>query len=513
MALLEAIEDRVDIAQARKALAEARARGTVRWADLKAELGLWRRAIPSPLCGQKETPGAGPRTSSGQPRCNNVNNVGRGTRCVSAITRAEVVVPADSQRGFQDRSGLTRIPLVGKVVVTGIGLVTGLAPDREGTWQRLLAGESAIGPLSLFDTTGFRTSIGAQVDDARLGGWPGGDEPRLGRVCRMALAATAEALGDAGLPLLAGPRPWPVVLGGGASGISEAERFIAARLRHGRRVAGARHLLEVPHDSPADRISQVFGLSGPRTVVITACSSATIAIGLAADMVANDEAACAIAGGADGITRTTYAGFNSLRVVDAEPCKPFDLRRRGMSFGEGGAILVLEGEEHARRRGARPYATILGYGMTDDAYHMTKPDPTGRPWQRTIMAALDDAGVSPAEIDYINAHGTATEQNDAAECAAFGLVLGARLPSVPISSSKGAVGHCLCAAGAVEAAIATLAVARQTAPPTVGFAVADPACPIDPVPGRGRAAAIRCAVSTSFAFGGNAGALVFGKVT
>jgi len=400
---------------------------------------------------------------------------------------------------------------VGKVVISGIGLVTGLAPAREGTWTRLVAGESAIGPLTLFDTTGFRTSIAAQLDTASLGGWPGGEVPHLGRVCRMALAATTEALQDAGLPLVTEPRDWPLVLGGGASGMFEAERFISDRLRKGRRVAGARHILEMPQDSPADRISQAFGFVGPRAVVITACSSATIAIGLAADMIASGEATCALAGGADGLSRVTYAGFNSLRVADVVPCRPFDLRRRGMSFGEGAAMLVLEDAEHARRRGARSYATVLGYGMTDDAYHMTRPDPTGAAWERTIVAAIQDAGVAPSEIDYINAHGTGTEQNDPAECAAFGRVLGDRLALVPVSSIKGAVGHCLCAAGAVEAAVTALAVARQTAPPTTGFAVADPACPVDPIPGRGREFPIRHALSASFAFGGNASVLVFGR--
>jgi len=400
---------------------------------------------------------------------------------------------------------------MGGVVVSGIGLVTGLAPDREGTWRRLVAGESAIGPLTLFDTTGFRTSIAAQVDVAALGGWPGGELPHLGRTSRMALVATAEALADARLPLVAGPRTWPLVLGGGASGMFEAETFVGARLRSGPRVAGARFILEVPHDSPSDRIAQAFGFTGPRVTVITACSSGTIAVGLAADMIAAGEATVALAGGADSLSRLTYAGFNSLRVVDLEPCRPFDLHRRGMSCGEGAAILVLEDADHARRRGVTPYATVLGYGVTDDALHMTRPDPTGAAWERTIRAAIEDAGIAVTDIDYVNAHGTATEQNDAAECAAFRRALGARLDEVPVSSAKGAVGHCLCAAGAVEAAITSLAVARQTAPPTAGFAVPDPACPVDPIAGVGREMPIRVALSSSFAFGGNAAVLAFGR--
>ena len=400
---------------------------------------------------------------------------------------------------------------MGEVVISGIGLVTALAGDREGTWRRLVAGESAIGPLTLFDTTGFRTSIAAQVDVAALGGWPGGEPRRLGRTSRMALAASAEALADAGLPLVAEAHTWPLVLGGGAAGLFEAEEFLCDRLRHGPRVTGAHRIIESPQDSSADRVATAFGLIGPRITITTACSSATIAIGMAAEMIAAGQASVAVAGGADGLCRLTYAGFNSLRAVDTQPCRPFDVRRRGLSFGEGAGILVLEDAEHARRRGAQAYATVLGYGVTNDAVHMTQPEPGGIPWERTIAAALRDSGVTTADVDYINAHATATEQNDAAECAAYRRVFGARLADVPVTSVKGAVGHCLCASGAVEAGITALAVARQMAPPTAGFSEADPACPVDPVPGRGRALAIRVALSSSFAFGGNSAVVVLGR--
>jgi 3-oxoacyl-[acyl-carrier-protein] synthase II len=230
-------------------------------------------------------------------------------------------------------------------------------------------------------------------------------------------------------------------------------------------------------------------------------------------MVRDGEADVALAGGPDALSRLTYAGFNSLRAVDPDGARPFDRRRRGLSVGEGAAVLVIESSERAVARGARPYAVVRGYGVTNDAFHMTQPEPSGAAWERTLRAALADAGVAAAEVDYVNAHGTATEQNDAAECAAYVRVFGDRLAALPVSSVKGAIGHCLCGAGGLEAAITALAIARATAPPTARFAEPDPACPVDPVPGAGRPLEIRVALSSSFAFGGNSAVLVLARPT
>ncbi len=400
------------------------------------------------------------------------------------------------------------------VWITGIGLVTALGCDRETTWSRLIRGESGIAPLRLFDTTGYRTHLAAQVDDSCLA------LPRCAtaalrhasRTSRLGIAATAEALADAGL---AGEpvehRPWAVVFGGGSAGLFEAESFLQRRLSRGVRTRALNEFLEVPQDASTDRVAEAFSLAGPRLTVTTACSSSTVAVGLAAEMVGGGEVAVALAGGADGLCRLTFAGFNSLRAVDDAPAKPFDRRRKGLNLGEGAAVLVLEDAHHARARGARPYARVLGYGITADAFHMTQPDASGAAWERTIRAALADAGITPEEVDYINAHGTATEQNDPAEVAAYRRVFGERLALIPVSSVKGALGHCLCGAGGIEAAITALAVARGMVPPTAGFAEPDPACPVDPVPGVGRPWLIRVAISSSFAFGGNSAALVLGK--
>jgi 3-oxoacyl-[acyl-carrier-protein] synthase II len=397
--------------------------------------------------------------------------------------------------------------------ITGIGLLTALGPDRETTWLRLSAGETGIGPLTLFDTSRYRTHLAAQVHDGglRLPPLPCGADRHTSRASRFALAAAAEALVDAGLPVASEARSWALVLGGGTAGLFEAESFVERRFRGGPRVRGLGEIVEVPQDSPSDRVGRCFALTGPRITVTTACSSSTIAVGMAAELVRDGEVEVALAGGSDALCRLTYAGFNSLRAVDTEPAKPFDRCRKGLSLGEGAAVLVVEEARHARRRGARPYARVLGYGVTNDAFHMTQPEPSGVAWERTVRAALANAGVTPAEVAYINGHGTATEQNDPAECAAYLRVFGERLAGVPVSSVKGAVGHCLCAAGGIEAAITALAIARATLPPTVGFAEADPACPVDAVAGSCRAATPGVALSSSFAFGGNSGVLVLGS--
>lgn len=401
---------------------------------------------------------------------------------------------------------------MGDVWITGIGLLTALGPDRETTWRRLTAGETGIRPITLFDTTGFRTTLAAQIDVAGLPDPQPGLLPKHStRASHFALLAAREALEDAGLQA-DGELSWGLAFGGGTAGLFEAEDFVARRLRRGPRARGLGAFLEVPQDAPADRVAAAFSLIGPRLTVTTACSSSTIAVGRAAEMIREGEVDVALAGGSDALCRLTFAGFNSLRAVDSEPCKPFDRRRKGLSLGEGAAVLVLENADRARARGARAYAAVLGYGVTNDAFHMTQPEPTGAAWARTLRAAFTDGGVTPEAIDYINAHGTATEQNDPAECAAYARVFGARLAQMPVSTVKGALGHCLCGAGGIEAAITALAISRQIAPPTVGFAEADPACPIDPVPARGREVRIRTALSCSFAFGGNSAAIALEAV-
>lgn len=391
--------------------------------------------------------------------------------------------------------------------ITGVGLLTGLGADRETTWRRLLAGESAVREITLFDTAGYRTHLAAQVDDGAL---PPAPVRHASRASRFALAAASEALADAGLARSAGA-PWAIVFGGGAAGLFEAEGFLERRLARGPLARGAAELVEVSQDAPGDRVGEWLAPTGPRITVSTACSSSTVAVGLAAEMVRDGEVEIALAGGADALCRLTFAGFNSLRAVDGARCRPFDRGRAGLNIGEGAAVLVVESAEHARRRNARPLARVLGYGVTNDAFHMTQPEPSGAAWERTVRAALADAGVDPGGIGYINAHGTATEQNDPAERAAYARVFGERLGELPLSTVKGALGHCLCGAGGIEAAVTTLALARGVLPPTAGFAEPDDGPALDVIAGAGRPCAVEVALSCSFAFGGNSAALVLGR--
>ncbi len=220
-----------------------------------------------------------------------------------------------------------------------------------------------------------------------------------------------------------------------------------------------------------------------------------------------------LTGGSDVLARLTYGGFNSLRSVDPDPCRPFDRDRKGLSIGEAAGILVFEEYEHARRRGAEPVAEFLGYGVTSDAFHMTAPDPSGAAGARTVRAALSSARANPDEIDYVNAHGTATVQNDSAETAALKMALGERAHRIPISSIKSMIGHCLCASGAIEAVATALTVRDGRVPPTIHYEHSDPACDLDYVPNEAREVPVQIALSNSFAFGGNSSVVVLGRVS
>ena len=227
------------------------------------------------------------------------------------------------------------------VWITGIGLVTALGGDRETTWRRLVAGECGIRPLTLFDPTGFRTSIAAQVDDGSVV-LP--DPPRhASRASRFVLVAATEALADAQLTCTSEPRPWALVMGGGAAGLLDTEAFVARRLRKGPRARGLTEFLELLQDVPTDQVARRFGLTGPRITISTACSSSTIAVGMAAELITDGATPVALAGGTDAISRLVYAGFNSLRAVDTNPCRPFDRTRQGLTMGEGAAVLVRGG--------------------------------------------------------------------------------------------------------------------------------------------------------------------------
>jgi 3-oxoacyl-[acyl-carrier-protein] synthase II len=259
-------------------------------------------------------------------------------------------------------------------------------------------------------------------------------------------------------------------------------------------------------------VSQALGVFGPRLTFSTACSSSALAVAAAAEAIARGRARVAVVVGTDQLCRVTYAGFDALQALDPEPCRPFDRDRRGLSLGEGAAALVLEDAAHARARGARVRAVVLGHATTTDAHHVTAPHPEGAGALRALGAALAHAGVLPEAVDYVNAHGSGTRQNDEVEVAVLRAVFGARLARLPVSSSKSQVGHCLGAAGAIEAAICVLALEQGLLPPTVNLREPEPAwADLDLVPAAGRRRPLGVAVSSSYGFGGHNVTLVLGR--
>lgn len=397
-----------------------------------------------------------------------------------------------------------------RVVVTGIGAVTSIGSGIAEFWRSLLAGVCGIRPFDLFDPSGYRTQTAGAVTEIPDGFLTASEKRRMSRADRMGLAAAREAIGASGLDLSGeDPRRIGVILGGGTSGLLDSEAFFEKHLR-GVRDRPSRVLNHLP-DAITDRIAQRFGLEGLKSTITTACSSSANAMGYAHDAIAANLADVVVTGGSDVLARLTYGGFNALRAVDPEPCRPFDRERKGLSIGEAAGILVFEEAGRARRRGAPILAEFLGYGVTSDAYHMTAPDPSGSAGGRTIRAALAAAGVNVEDVDYVNAHGTATPQNDSAETAAIKNALGERARRVPVSSIKSMIGHCLCASGAIEAVATVLTVLRGEIPPTIHYENPDPACDLDYVPNEARSARVQVAVSNSFAFGGNSSAVVFAR--
>jgi 3-oxoacyl-[acyl-carrier-protein] synthase II len=413
-----------------------------------------------------------------------------------------------------------------RVVITGAGAISALGHTARATWEGLVAGRTGIGPLTLFDASRDRTHTAAQIrdfDPARIGPAPGrprtsaeslGTPKEIARASRgdlIGLHAAMQAVEDAGLDLARhDPTRLGILLGGGAGALLQAEDYLQAAL--GGSASRPSRVLGFFPSTTADRIARRLGVQGETNTILTACSSATIAIGLAASRVASGELDIVFTGGVEALSRTTYSGFNSLRLVDPGACRPFDRDRRGMSLGECAVVMVLERLDDARRRGAPVYAEVAGYGIAADGHHMTAPEPEGDGIVRSMRAALRSAGLAPDYVDHINAHGTGTEQNDRAETVAIKRVLGERARRVPVVSIKGMVGHCLGAAGAIEAFAAAMTLREGVLPPTAGLRTPDPECDLDFVPGAARRAHLRVALSNSLAFGGNNGTLVLKRV-
>ncbi len=397
-----------------------------------------------------------------------------------------------------------------RVAITGIGMICALGTRRDDVWAQLVAGRCGMGPVSLFDTEGYRSRIAAEVDlSAARARFTPYQRRRWSRSDLLAVVAASEAIEDAGV--LDGDVDRTrvgVLLGAGTGDLVRNESFYFTLRNEGIDAAPPTWIHGHFSSTPVDVVATHFGLEGQRSCLMAACSSSTIAIGQAVDAIRRGRLDAALAGGTDALSRLTFSGFNALRLMDTQPCRPFDAGRQGMNIGEGAAILVLEAWERAVRRGAHIYAELAGYGFTCEAHHPTAPEPAGQAIARTIRVALDDAGVNPGEVAHVNTHGTATPQNDKAEARGLHVVFGERAASVPVTSLKSMIGHCLGAAGAMEAAATALTIDRGVIPPTINHETLDPECAVDLVANVARAVPVPVAVSTSLAFGGNDSALV-----
>jgi 3-oxoacyl-[acyl-carrier-protein] synthase II len=401
-----------------------------------------------------------------------------------------------------------------RVAVTGIGLMSALGSTREEVWRAMLDGRCGIGDVSLFDTTGYRSPKAAEIKPyPRDPAFAPKAWNRLSRSDQTAILASREALDDSGLLDSGLDRTRAgVMLGSGTADLMRNEEWFEESQRVGMRRAPPAKIFNHFPSTPSDALASHFGFEGAKASVLSACSSSTVAIGYAADAIAAGHLDAALAGASDVLCRLTFSGFNALRLVDTEPCRPFCRTRKGMNIGEAAAILVLEDFERARRRGARMYAEILGYGVRCEAYHATSPEPEGRAVAALIAAALGAAGIPADAVDHVNAHGTATPQNDQAEARGMRQAFGERARRIPVTSIKSMVGHCLAAAGAIEAAVLAMSLANHAIPPTVHYRERDPECDVDVVANETRELPIACGVSISLAFGGNNAALVMRQI-
>jgi len=407
-----------------------------------------------------------------------------------------------------------------RVVVTGVGLVTALGTGTEETWKGLCEGRSGVAPISRFDTAQFSTRIAAEVKDFDPLKWfDKKDVKKMDFFIHYAVAAATFAMQQSGLVI---DPEWSeragVFIGSGIGGFTVIEREHKALLEGGPRKISPFFIPSSIINLAAGQVSIRFGARGPNSAPCTACSSGAHAVGDAFRVVSRGDADVMICGGSEAaITPMGVGGFAAMRALSTrneEPqraSRPFDKDRDGFVVGEGAGVLVIEELEFARKRGAKIIAELVGYGMSGDAYHITLPPEDGRGAHRVMLNALTDAGVTPDQVQYINAHGTSTPPNDKIETHAIKHLFGDHAYKVAVSSTKSMIGHLLGAAGAVEAGITCLVVQRGVLPPTINYDIPDPDCDLDYVPNKSREANVTYALSNSFGFGGTNASLLFKK--
>ena len=405
-----------------------------------------------------------------------------------------------------------------RVVVTGIGLVSPLGTGTDRNWQALLRGESGIATLSRFDVSRHATRFGGEVKDFDPLRFVDRKEVRkMGLFTQFAMAAAQLAVEDAGIPLgdLQSDRAGTYV-GSGIGGLGSIEEWHSVLLEKGPERVSPFFLIQAIINEASGHISIRYGAKGPNCANATACSTGTHAIGDSFRMIARGEADIMIAGGAEApLTPLSLAGFNAMKAISerndapAKASRPFDAQRDGFVMGEGSGVVILEELGRALRREARIYAEVVGYGMTSDAHHVAAPAPDGDGAIRVMRRALEDAGVRPEDVQYINAHGTSTPFNDKTETMAIKKAFGEHASRLAVNSTKSMTGHLLGAAGGLEAAITALCLHHQVMTPTINYEFPDPECDLDYVPNVARKAEIVHGLSNSFGFGGTNAALLF----
>jgi len=407
-----------------------------------------------------------------------------------------------------------------RVVVTGMGMVTPLGVGTASTWEAILAGKSGVGPITKFDASQFSTTIAAEVKGFVPEEFVDRKElKRMDPFIHLAMASAHLAMEDAGLVINGelGPRVG-VFMGSGLGGLSTLERYHQSYLEDGVRKISPFFIPMLISNLAPGHIAIRYGAKGPNITTTTACAASSHAIGEALLAIRRGICDAVIAGGSEAtITPMGLGGFCAMKALSSRnddpeaASRPFDLDRDGFVMGEGSAILILEELEFARRRGAKIYGEVLGYGASGDAYHVTAPAPGGEGAVRCMRAALEDGGIRAEEVDYINAHGTSTPYNDQFETMAIKTVFGDHARKLQVSSTKSMTGHLLGAAGAVEGAFSVLALRDGAIPPTINYTTPDPECDLDYVPNRARRQEIRYALSNSFGFGGTNSSLLFGR--
>jgi 3-oxoacyl-[acyl-carrier-protein] synthase II len=409
-----------------------------------------------------------------------------------------------------------------RVVVTGLGVVTSLGRAVDQFWDRLVRGDSGVGPITLFDVSGYRVQFGGEVPwKPEESGIANAKElRRLDRFTQFAMASASDAVADSGIDFSKeDPYRCGVVIGSGIGGLSEFEAQHERLLTKGIDKVSPFTIPKLMVNSGSGHVSSMYGIKGPNFAVATACASAANSIGDALRAIQYGDADVMITGGSEAaLTPMGLAGFQNMRALSfrteapQQASRPFDVERDGFVLAEGAGVVVLEELEHARSRGARVYGELMGYGASGDAGHITQPDEEGRGAARAMKAALMDAGLAPEAVQYVNAHGTSTPLGDKAETIAMKKVFGGHAGRLAVSSTKSQLGHTLGASGGIELVVCALTLARGVIAPTINLDHPDPECDLDYTPKTAREAAVKVAMSNSFGFGGHNASLVLGRL-